>query len=122
MRKLSNPQHLLKMFLDALERNSETLDDVIAISHPLNLLEDISTLEEIQCFYLHGAHGRDNINNPLHKHDMPFIAVTNKHIYYNDVGLTIYLPKEGAKNVEDYIADNIYPSDIYGVESYKRDD
>lgn len=112
--------NLKQMFIEALDRNSESLDDVIVISHPIQILNEISTLEEIQCFYLNSAHGHDEIENPVHKQDMPFIAATAHHIYFADIHTIV----EDPDNPSGYDENDVWQRQGYipGVESYSRDD
>lgn len=79
------PAKVLRIMLDeAMQENGETADDLIFISHPLDLLESIATLDAIQCDYLNGAYGW-HVDNSPDKQDMPFSAVTNDYwYYYND--------------------------------------
>ena len=66
--------HLKKLFLEALERNNETIDDVICTSIPMELMEKMTTLEEIQCYYLH--------QHPDKQH-LPLVAFTKNNIYFH---------------------------------------
>ena len=84
---------LLELFYKALDENDEEFDDVLFMSHPLEILREISTLEEIQCFYLNSCNGEMSnwgadygVTQSGHKQDMPFIAVTKNNIYFNDAG------------------------------------
>ena len=72
---------LLVMLDEALENNRETREDLIFISHPIELLEEEPTLEVIQCDYLNGAYGW-HIEDSVDKQDMPFAAATKNHIYH----------------------------------------
>ena len=96
------------MFEKALKRNEETIEDIIFISHPLGLLEEISAMEEIHCFYLNGAWGW-HIDDSPEKQLMPFFALTHKNFYYY--------------NEEDpygHHLDNVGQDP--GVKSFSRDD
>jgi len=72
---------LLALLDEALQKNNETRDDLIFISHPIELLEEEPTLEVIQCDYLNGAYGW-HIEDSVDKQDMPFAAATKNHIYH----------------------------------------
>jgi len=72
---------LLVMLDEELKSNGETRDDLIFISHPIELLEEEPTLEVIQCDYLNGAYGW-HIEDSVDKQDMPFAAATKNHIYH----------------------------------------
>lgn len=74
-------ESLKTMFEKALKRNEESIEDIIFISHPLGLLEEISQMSEIHCFYLNGAWGW-HIDDSAEKQLMPFFAVTHKNFYY----------------------------------------
>ena len=111
----NNKNSLQEMFVEALNRNGETIEDVIVSSHPLEIVRDIFTLSEIQCFYLNSASGYD-IQDSTHKQDMPYIAITKKFIYFFDGETTIKNPDfDYKKSALD--PDN--PNYIKGVESYK---
>ena len=113
----NNKKSLQEMFTEALNRNGETIEDVIVSSHPLEIVRDIFTLSEIQCFYLNSASGYD-IQDSSHKQDMPYIAITKKYIYYFDGETLIKNPDIDYKK-STLLPDN--PSYIKGVESYKID-
>ena len=70
----TKPIHLKKILLEALDRENETIDDIVAISIPLELMDHMTTLEEIQCYYLW--------QQPDKQH-LPLVAVTAKNIYYH---------------------------------------
>ena len=74
--------------LIALEKRGETIDDILTCSMPLDILNNISTLEEINCFYLNSGLGFE-ISDATDKQDMPLIAVTKSYIYFYDHGTTI---------------------------------
>ena len=73
-------KNLKEELLLALAENDETMDDIVFCSHPLEMLDHSSTLEEIQCDYLNGAYGW-HIHNAPDKQGMPFVAATHKHWY-----------------------------------------
>lgn len=85
----TNKKRLLKKFKKALKEQKESIRDIIYISHPLKILKEISTLEEIQCAYLMGLLFTDKDENKIedacHKQDMPFMALTHKNMYYCQV-------------------------------------
>ena len=72
---------LIKMLDTALEQNGESQDDLIFISHPIELIEEEPTLDVIQCDYLNSAYGW-HIVDSVDKQDMPFAAATKNHIYH----------------------------------------
>lgn len=112
-----NKHSLQEMFEIALAKNNETIEDVIISSHPLEIVRDIFTLSEIHCFYLNSASGYD-IQDSIHKQDMPYIAITKKYIYYFDGETMIRNPDYDFKKSQ-FADDN--PYFIKGVESYKID-
>ena len=68
-------KNVLLMLKQALARNNETIDDIIQISIPLEILNEIATLEEIHCYYLYIQ---------SENQDIPLIAFTKSHVYYYD--------------------------------------
>ena len=100
--------NLKTMLIKALEQKDETLDDIIATSIPLDLMDKMSTLEEIQCYYLH--------SHP-DKQGLPLVAFTKNYVYFhnNDMDVTF---------VEEYCERDRYPSFDYvpGVEAFPLKD
>lgn len=101
---------LKDMLLASLQRRGETIEDILTCSIPLDILEHISTLGEINCFYLNSAIGYD-IPDATDKQDMPLIAITQNYIYFHDHSTTI------ARYTEDHRL-RYDP----GVQSYPIDD
>ena len=103
---MPRPIHLKQILIEALNRNNETIDDIIASSIPIRLMDEMTTLEEIQCYYLW---------EQSEKQHLPLVAFTKKYIYFhhneggNPTEIMIYSNKNGV----DFIA---------GVESYPIED
>ena len=110
-------RNLLTMLTEALARNDETVDDIRICSHPHEILEAIATLDEINCFYLNSATGYD-IPDAVHKQDMPFIALTEKYIYFYDERTLIENPDyDYSKPLAEMRGENY----VEGVIAYKID-
>ena len=103
---MPRPIHLKKILIEALNRNNETIDDIIISSIPIRLMDEMTTLEEIQCFYLW---------EQSEKQHLPLVAFTKKYIYFhhnegrNPTKIMIHSDKNGVNF-------------ITGVESYPIED
>ena len=109
---MPTPINLKKIFIEALKKTGETPQDIICTSIPLALMDKMSTLEEIQCYYLHSQPDKQHI---------PFIAVTKKHIYFhnNEGRDPTHIMIDTDENGVDFIPGvEVYP--IKDVEPYNE--